>query len=400
MSAACDQATEGVGNGVAASLAAVDCTAGEMAAQAFGRLFASGGALGPVLTIVLTLFIAIFAITLLLGRSRLSIGTLTPRMVTLGLVLTFATSWLAYQSVVWNLAIFAPDWLAGVLTGDSGSATQTFAQKLDVVFGAVQQATADQDPDVSAFSPPGLLWLGAMLLLLGTAGVLVTARIALAVLVALGPVFVVLALFDGTRGMFVGWLKGIVMLGLTPLFAVLAGGVMLELSVPILRNLTAIPGEIDQQAAVAFFLLGAVHMALMAMVLKVSSTMVAGWRVFGLAPDKEQRAIETASAAAATGAAQAAAGAAAAQSTVAQPSAPTPSARRTIPTGAMATAAPANDAGVGSGAGSSRVTKVYASTADAAPIAFSGVSRAAGIGSRFRAPNTAGSVARRKEKTT
>ena len=42
--------------------------------------------------------------------------------------------------------------------------------------------------------------MGATLLLLGTVGVLVTARIALAVLVAVGPVFVVMALFPARAG--------------------------------------------------------------------------------------------------------------------------------------------------------------------------------------------------------
>ncbi len=63
-------------------------------------------------------------------------------------------------------------------------------------------------------------------------GLLVTARIGLALLLALGPIFVVLALFDGTRGLFTGWLKGLVMLALAPLFAVLGGTIMLELAVP------------------------------------------------------------------------------------------------------------------------------------------------------------------------
>src|SRR5690606_3428192 len=100
---------------------------------------------------------------------------------------------------------------------------------------------------------------------------------------ALGPVFVVLALFPSTRGLFTGWLKGVVMLAITPLFAVLGGSLMLELAVPVLRSLVQVPGTIDARAAMAFFMIGAVHAALMVMVLKVAGSMVAGWTVFGLA---------------------------------------------------------------------------------------------------------------------
>ena len=68
---------------------------------------------------------------------------------------------------------------------------------------------------------------------------LATGKIALAILLGLGPVFVVMALFPATRGLFAGWLKGVVMLALAPLFAVLGGSLMLELSVPVLRALAA-----------------------------------------------------------------------------------------------------------------------------------------------------------------
>ncbi|WP_374406434.1 type IV secretion system protein [Pelagerythrobacter sp.] len=380
MSAACQAAADQVGNGVAAALQAVDCTAGEFTAQAFGRLFAPGGALTPVLTIALTLFVALFAIALLLGRTNIGVKSLTPRMVTLGLVVTFATSWVAYQSVVWNLALGAPDWLAGVLGGTQGSATLVFAEKIDVVFAAIQQATQGQE-DFGAFSPEGILWLGAMLFLLGTVGVLVTARIGLAVLVALGPIFVVLALFEGTRGLFTGWLKGVVLLALTPLFAVLGGGIMLEMAVPILAALASTPGQVDPQAAVAFFLIGAVHMALMVMVLKVAGTMVAGWRVFGLVRDRDSDSGGR-SAAPAPVAMQTPAVAAQGQA------AATSVSQRRIALSAVPTAATANDAGPGSA--THRETRVIgpAATGGATRSLSPSTSRTSGIGTRFRAPAT------------
>ena len=385
--AECQYAVSDAAGGVASALRAVDCVAAETTGAAFGRLFASGGALVTALTILLTLYIAFFAINLLTGRSSLGVRSLTPRMLTLGLVLTFASSWVAYQAVVWNLAIGAPDWLAGLLTGDSGSATATFATKVDVVFAAIEEASGDSE-NVSAFSPEGMLWLGAMLFMLGTVGVLVTARIALAVLVALGPIFVVLALFNGTRGMFTGWLKGVVMLALTPLFAVLAGSVMLELSVPILNALTAIPGEIEARSAMAFFMIGAVHIALMIMVLKVAGTMVSGWQVFGLVPDGQERGTSMASAAAS---AQPQHASAQTRETQAASTAPqSVAAQRTAIAAGVGTAAsrapaiPANDTGGGSQ--TTRVTNVLSTTSgegQAKPLSGS-AGRTVGLGTRFK----------------
>lgn len=289
MNAACDMAGQAMGSGVSAALTAVDCIASGVSEQAFNRLFGDDGQLAFALTVLLGLYVGFFGLSLMLGRSNLSVRALVPKMMTLGLVLTFATSFVAFSSVFYNIFIGGPDQIAGILTGvRDESATAVFAQKLDVVFLAVQQASGDAK-DISAFSPPGMMWIGAMLLLLGTVGLLVTARIALALLLAVGPIFVVLALFDGTRGLFTGWLKGLTMMALAPLFAVLGGSIMLEMAVPVLAALVAVPGQIDQQAAMAFFLVGAVHMALMLLALKVSSTMVSGWQVFGLVPASRER---------------------------------------------------------------------------------------------------------------
>ncbi|SFF87632.1 type IV secretion system protein VirB6 [Novosphingobium sp. CF614] len=302
MSAACEQLTEVASAGVSPALRAVDCVANEMAASAFGRLFGAGGAMGPVLTILLTLYIAFFAFSLLTGRTSLGVSALTPRMLRLGVVLTFATSWIAYQGVVWNLAIGGPDWIAALLMGAKGSATQLFGDRIDIVFGAINdisQASAGEGAAPSGgpasaqglFTPESVMWMGALLLLLGTVGVLLTARIALAVLLAVGPIFVVLALFGGTRGLTVGWLRGVVLTAVTPLFVVLGGGITLELLVPIINQLvqSANMGELDGRAAMALFLVASVHVALMVMIVKVAATMVSGWRVFGLAGSDDER---------------------------------------------------------------------------------------------------------------
>ena len=382
-SATCDLAMSEAAGGVAAALEAVNCVAAEVTGATFGRLFAPGGALVTVLTIMLTLYVAFFAIQLVTGRSTLGVSALTPRMLRIGLVLTFVTSWIAYQAVFWNIFVDGPDWLAGVLTGDNGSATQTFATKVDVVFAAVQQASQGQT-DIETFSPAGMLWMGALLFMLGTVGLLVTARIALALLVALGPIFLVMALFDGTRGLFVGWLKGLTMMALTPLFAVLGGSIMLEMSVPILASLNAVPGDIPARAAMAFFMIGAVHVALMVMVLKVMGTLVSGWQVFGLAnsDSDRDRGHSTASAPVPAAAASQAYGGGSSS----QP-APSSAARRTAVVAATPPMA-ANDSGSGGGgSGGSRVTKVYATSSGngQTPETSKAASRTSGLGTRFKA---------------
>ena len=375
--------------GIAPALRAVDCMAGEMTAAAFGRLFGAQGALAPALTILLTLYIAFFAISLLTGRSTLGISALTPRMMTLGLVLTFATSWIAYQGVLWNLATGAPDQIASVLTGANGSATQIFADRIDMVFAAIAEAGqmagggqgAPQAAPGGSFTPANLMWLAAILLLLGTVGVLVTARIALAVLLAVGPVFVVFALFHGTRGLTAGWLRGVVLTAIVPLFVVVGGGLTVEMLVPVIAGLVGEEG-VNGRAALALFLIASVHFALMVMMLKVSATMVSAWRVFGLggADDSEVGAA----------AARITAGASPVSGYAAAPLEQPAPARRAAPVlAAAASAGGTGPAGTGTttGAVSDRRTVVVQSAAPA-PVSLPPLARprGRGVGSRFRAP--------------
>lgn len=389
MATSCDLAAQEVGAGVTAALTAVDCIASEVSEQAFMRL--SEGPMGTLLPILLTFFVAFFGISLMLGRSNLSLRALAPRIVTIGLVVTFATSFAAFSAVFYNVFVLTPDWLAGILTSAQGSATVTFAQKLDVVFIAVQEASTGQD-DINMFSPPGMMWLGALLLLLGTVGLLVTARIGLALLLAIGPIFVVLALFNQTRGLFTGWLKGMLMLSLTPLFAVVGGSIMLEMAVPILAALVAVPGEINQQAAMAFFVVGFVHCMLMLMALITSAMMVGKWQVFGFSGRGEDA--QTRSDTLPMAPVAASGTAMASRAVQAVPAAPAATQRRADIAPAAAVAA--ND--TGSATSTARETRIYAaSSSSSGAMSASGSrapSRTSGIGNRFRSAPPPGSQSR------
>ena len=279
--------------GVADALQKVDCMANEATAVSFGRLFGSHGSFTTALTIILTLYIAFFAFNLLTGRSALKISVLTPRMMTLGLVLTFATSWIAYQSVVWNLATGAPDEIASVLVGSKGSATTIFAQQLDGFFTAITDAASNAQPNPataavnpaaiaaasSMTSPSNILSIGGLIMLLGTVGVLVVCRLALAALLILGPVFIVLALFEGTRGLFEGWLKSVAMFALVPLLTVVMGSGALAAIAPMVAGLDQAGAQIPMRTAVSILVAAIIYASLMLLVFKVAANLTRGWRL-------------------------------------------------------------------------------------------------------------------------
>ena len=276
------------------AMRAVDCRSGAAVEVAFSRLFGDHGLLGQALTLLLTLYVALFALNLLTGRSRLTLNMLTPRMLQLGLVLTFATSWVAYQQVVWTLLVEAPDQIASLLLGTKGSAAHIFAARLDGLFDALARA-AQQAQAANATAPvPGsltpqlagaparpsdLLWLASLLLLLGTVGVLIVARIALAALLALGPVFIVLALFPATRALFEGWLRAALVLAITPVLAVLLGSATLVMIAPMITALDQSSGPVPIGLASSIFLAAFVYLALMVLATRGAREIAGAWRL-------------------------------------------------------------------------------------------------------------------------
>jgi type IV secretion system protein VirB6 len=134
----------------------------------------------------------------------------------------------------------------------------------------------------------------------------------------------------------------------------------------------------------AFFMIGAVHAALMVLVMKTAATMVNGWNVFGLvgASDKPS----SRSAGEPRPAPAPAAGANAPRTDrVAAAGAQAQAGARRIDLSAPVPAGAANDGGSARGG---PVTRIYGggTPASAAPSRNASLSRAHGIGSRFRAP--------------
>lgn len=270
--------------GVAGALRAVDCLAAQTTEKAFSTLLGPDGALGQALTLLLTLYVALMAIRMLTGRTGIGLSSLTPRMMGLGLVLCFATSWAAYHQVVWNLLVGAPDHLASLLAGTRGSAPSLFADRLDQLFQLVLDAArqsavagAEKPTMLAGMRPADLLWIASLLLLFGTVGVLVASKIALAALLALGPVFIVLALFRATSGLFEGWLRASILFALVPLLTVLVGTGALALIAPMLSELAMAGGTPTPELAVSVLLGAGVFSLLMLLVLRVAATLTGGW---------------------------------------------------------------------------------------------------------------------------
>ena len=251
-------------------LGSVDCNVQALSSAAYAAVSGPDSQVGLILTALLTIYVAVLGLRLLLGYAPLRIGEITVTALKLGVVLALATSWPTYQSLVFDSLFKGPEQLganiiAAIQPSDSLLGGNPF-DGLQVVYDQLQVAAAffarSAGPGVSPLTggaPFAAFSLNAAsnLMLLSTVGVVLAAKVVLALLLALGPLFVALLLFDSTRGVFEGWLRASLAFAFAPLFATLALVVQLVLVEPHLVALAQMiaTGKQDFTAATAVFLL-------------------------------------------------------------------------------------------------------------------------------------------------
>lgn len=297
--AACPQITLVGEVSVSQSLATMDCRITQAVEVGYNRLFGFGGTFSTALIILLTIYVAILGIGLMTGRTRLTVPMMSPRIVTMVLVLTFVTAWPAYKAIFYGLLMNGPDEVAAALLGQRGSAVMNFAQALDGLFvrfaeiartldngGSTVMTSSAQQQNVTATMlapkpmPVTLFWLSGLFLLCSTLGILILTRMVLYLLLILGPLFIVMGLFPQTRGLFNGWLRTSLVFSLAPLLTVLGGTAALGLFIPLIESIGSDPVRAVQavQPMVILFMGSLIYSAFLFTLMWVAANLVKDWQ--------------------------------------------------------------------------------------------------------------------------
>lgn len=222
------------------TLAHLDCQAQTLGSFGFQSLAAPGSPAALLLTALLTLFVALFGIRMLFGPAH-SASDLVTAVLKVGIVLTLAVSWPAWRIVAYDTVLYGPAEVASsVMPSTLPDPRGQFAERLQSVdtgiaaftqagtgrqTGAIlDEGTTSGFRQIALEDEAGLGWARPVYLAT-TIGSLAVVRVAGGLLLALAPLFAGLLLFDLTRGMFVGWLRGLALvalgsLGLTVLLSV------------------------------------------------------------------------------------------------------------------------------------------------------------------------------------
>jgi len=267
----------------------VDCQAQAIGAGGYQALAAPGSTLSLVLTGFLTLFVAFFGYRLLFGQTP-SVRDGVLALVKIGIVLALATSWTAYRTLIYDVAMRGPAELAadvgrpaalpgagGGLVGRLAFADRAFELLAVAGTGRMMAPSATQGapggpavatvrgatPELAPGFDSWALGWSRIAFLTGALGALALVRLIAGLLLAVGPFFIAFLLFESTRGLFEGWLRVLAGAALGAVGTAVALGVELALLEPWLIDLLArryagqpVPGApVELLVATLFFAL-------------------------------------------------------------------------------------------------------------------------------------------------
>jgi type IV secretion system protein VirB6 len=252
----------------------VDCQAQAIGAGGYQALATPGSSVSLILAGLLTIFVALIGYRALFGEAPTARDGVVA-VAKIGVVLALATSWPAFRTLVYDVTFGAPAELAagigrpaGLPGSDGGLAARLQGvdnllfelnvigtgrpPNADIVVGPNQTMTPAQqqqelqrleqlqqrprwDPaaDAKAVAQARTLYLSGAIAAYGSV------RLVAGLLLALGPLFALFLLFDSTRGLFEGWVRGLAGTALGALATSIVLGVQLALLEPWMANVVS-----------------------------------------------------------------------------------------------------------------------------------------------------------------
>ncbi len=227
---------------------AVECHSRTYAQAGYEALGGAGSPFQSWLNILLVIYVAALGYRLMMGHDSRSFN-LTTIGLTIGAVVALVGNWTLFQTLVFDLVIKAPLEIAAIVThpatnnsafaGDPRASIQVLYDQLSLAATDFARSSGPNTP-IYAGGKSGAaqaLWQSSQSLFYATAGVFSLSVITAAVLTAVGPILITLSLFEVTRGLFAGWVRGLLSALLVSLLCWLSAALMLSILEPGLITL-------------------------------------------------------------------------------------------------------------------------------------------------------------------
>jgi type IV secretion system protein VirB6 len=261
-------------------------TVAASAIQAIYQSLASG--LLPVFTVALTIYVAYWGYEMIYGGAPLSAGSFVWRVVRIAIIYSLAFGWSDFSTLIVSTFTQGADGVASAVCTAVGGANcsspeNSISSTLSTLFTNAMNAGKTIAASGGWGAAIGLSLLSIVVLVVTVIFVtvaialVVIGKVALFILLGLGPLFIALALFDFTSTLFSGWLRTCAQYAIVPVIVYAILGFLLTLMNQTITNLGTITDVSSGMTVIApFLILCGVGTVLLPMALPIAASIAGG----------------------------------------------------------------------------------------------------------------------------
>lgn len=271
-----------VENFISSTLATVDAIIADFVSSAYQGLIQANA---EVITMAFTFYIMLIGYRFLNHNHHFNLQEILRHMIIMIIVYGLIMKWQIYHLFVYNIFTNEPGEIAKVVINSTGKlhSNTNIYSAMDAIYLAFNNASAALFGQVS-FSTTSLAFVvyGLMVFVIGMTMTVyalllfVYAKLMTAILLALGPIFILGLLWDATKGLFSAWLNSLVSLALIPIITSAILTLMLSVINTTLPQLNQPIENIQFYGVVPFLSLTLATALILSQVLRISSALGGG----------------------------------------------------------------------------------------------------------------------------
>jgi type IV secretion system protein VirB6 len=251
---------------------------GQLAAYIGTNTALIAGALEPTIVTLATVYVMVWGYLQLSGRIEEPLVMGLKRIVVLAVVLGGSLHLWLYNTVIVDSFYRAPAELASAVVGaaDPVATIDTIWSQGGAVAGYLWSNGGVFSGDFGYYVAGAIVWVLMGLVCVYTMFLIALSSIALAVLLALGPLFIALLLFDATRRFFEAWLAQLANYALITILTVLVAALLLQIVASYAAQTAARGAAIVTVDALNMVLVAVLIFLLMRQVMPIAAALAGG----------------------------------------------------------------------------------------------------------------------------
>jgi type IV secretion system protein VirB6 len=239
---------------------------------------AIAGAIEPAVVTLATIYVMMWGFLSLTGRIQEPIWEGVKRIFTIALIMGIGLRLWTYNTLIVDTFFNAPSQLAAVVVGASNPVTiiDTIWDRGGSVAGFLWNKGGVLSGDVGFYIAGAVVWLIIGAVAVYALFLLALSKVALALILALGPLFIALLFFDATKRFFEAWIAQLSNYALIAILTSLVAALMLQVVSSYATQTAALGAAIVTVDALNMILCAALVFLLMRQVMPIAAGLASG----------------------------------------------------------------------------------------------------------------------------